>query len=188
MVNDNFLPPLICRHLIPVFASETEALTPSAHSRLPSSSYSTLLMIAIRCLHGPRTAYPTISAPLPPLSPPVRRLCPCVKCPASRLSPSFVGAAPTMLSMMAASAGKRFSDKTQYRLEKHVGQQWREHASLPETLPHVEIIRALYIIQLHACLHAVVGLADGGEHSRWHAKRNKDIPQKGLVDGVICFG
>ena len=31
-------------------------------------------------------------------------------------------------------------------------------------------------------------LADDGEHSRWHAKASKDIPQKGSVDGVVCFG
>ena len=36
-------------------------------------------------------------------------------------------------------------------------------------------------------LHAVVELADNGEHSRWHAKTSKDIPQKGSVDGVVCF-
>ena len=59
---------------------------------------------------------------------------------------------------------------------------------MPETLPHVELIRALSIIQPHACSHAVVELVDDGEHSRWHAKTSKDIPQKGSVDGVICFG
>ena len=32
------------------------------------------------------------------------------------------------------------------------------------------------------------GLADDGEHSRWHAKTIKDIPQKASVDGVVCFG
>ena len=37
-------------------------------------------------------------------------------------------------------------------------------------------------------LHAVMEFADGREHSRWHAKTSKDIPQKGSVDGVICFG
>ena len=58
---------------------------------------------------------------------------------------------------------------------------------MPETLPHVELIRVLSIIQPHACLHAVVELADDGEHSRWHAKTSNDIPQKGSVDGVICF-
>ena len=59
---------------------------------------------------------------------------------------------------------------------------------MPETLPHVELIRALSIIQRHACLRAVVELADDGEHSRWHAKTSKDTPQKGSVDGVIYFG
>ena len=58
---------------------------------------------------------------------------------------------------------------------------------MPETLPHVELIRALSIITPHACLHAVVELADDGEHSRWHAKTSKDVPQKGSVDGVIRF-
>ena len=72
-----------------------------------------------------------------------------------------------------------FPGHTQYRREKHVEQQWRDHASLPETLPHVELIRALSIIQPHACLHAVVELASDGEHSRWHAKTSKDIPHKG---------
>ena len=59
---------------------------------------------------------------------------------------------------------------------------------MPETLPHVELIRALSIIQPHACLHTAVELADDGEHPRWHAKTSKDIPQKGSVDGVACFG
>ena len=68
---------------------------------------------------------------------------------------------------------------------KNMSQQWRENASLPETLPHVELIQALSIIQLHACLHAVVELADDGEHSRWDAKTSKDTPQKGSVGGVI---
>ena len=82
-----------------------------------------------------------------------------------------------------------FLGHAQYRREKHDEQQWREHAPLPETLHHVELIRALSnIIQPHACLHVVVKLADDGEHSRWHAKTSKDIPQKGLVDGLICFG
>ena len=31
---------------------------------------------------------------------------------------------------------------------------------MPETLPHVELIRTLSIIQPHACLHAVVEIAD----------------------------
>ena len=59
---------------------------------------------------------------------------------------------------------------------------------MPETLRHVELIRALSIIQPHACLHTVVELADDGDHSRWHAKTSKDIPQKASVDGVVCFG
>ena len=59
---------------------------------------------------------------------------------------------------------------------------------MSETLPHVELFRALSVIQPHACLHAVVELADDGERSRWHAKTSKDIPQNGSVHGVICFG
>ena len=31
-------------------------------------------------------------------------------------------------------------------------------------------------------------LADDGDRSRWHAKTSEDIPQKGSVDGVVCFG
>ena len=92
-----------------------------------------------------------------------------------------------MLSVMAASA-RAFLGHTHYRRGKHVEQQWREHASLPETFPHVELIRALSIIQPHVCLHTVVELADEGEHSRWHAKTSKDIPQKGSADGVVCIG
>ena len=93
-----------------------------------------------------------------------------------------------MLSVIAASATKRFVGHTQYRREKNVEQQWREHASLPKTLLHVELIRALSTIQQHECLHVVVKLADGGKYSRWHDKTSKDIPQKGWVDEVICFG
>ena len=71
--------------------------------------------------------------------------------------------------------------------EKHVEHQWREHASLPETLPYVELVRVLSIIQLHACLYGVVELGDDGELSRGYAKTSKDMPQKGSVDGVLRF-
>ena len=72
-----------------------------------------------------------------------------------------------MLSVMAASTRKRFSATRSTAAKNRLNtNQWREHASLPETLPHVELIRALYIIRPHACLHAVVELADDGEHSR----------------------
>ena len=30
--------------------------------------------------------------------------------------------------------------------------------------------------------------ADDGENFWWHAKTSKDIPQKGSVDRVVCFG
>eukprot|EP00904_Undaria_pinnatifida_P013748 jgi/Undpi1/9503/HiC_scaffold_27.g11959.m1 len=60
-------------------------------------------------------------------------------------------------------------------------------ASTHPCLRPCELIRALSIIQPHACLHTVVELADDGEHYRWHAKTSKDIPQKGSVDGAICF-
>ena len=49
-------------------------------------------------------------------------------------------------------------------------------------------MRALSVIPPHLCLHAVLKLADNIEHSWWHAKTSKDIPLKGSVDGVICFG
>ena len=78
--------------------------------------------------------------------------------------------------------------RTQYRREKHVEPQWRKHASFAETLSHVELMRALSIIQPHACLYSVVELADNGGDSRWHAKTSKGIPQECSVDRVICFG
>ena len=56
------------------------------------------------------------------------------------------------------------------------------------TLLHVELIRALAIIQPHVCPHAVVELTDDGEHSRWYAKASQDSPQESAVDGVIGFG
>ena len=71
-----------------------------------------------------------------------------------------------MLSLMAASARKRFSATRSTAVKN------RLHMPLPKTLPHVEHIRALPIIQPHACLHAVVEFADDGENSRWHAKTN----------------
>ena len=37
-------------------------------------------------------------------------------------------------------------------------------------------------------MHTVVEFAVDGEHSSWHAKASKDIPQNGSVDGVVCFG
>ena len=89
-----------------------------------------------------------------------------------------------MLFVMTASARKRFSATRSTTVKNMLNSS----ASLPETLPHVELIRALSIIPPHACSHAVVDLADDGEYSRWHAKASKDIPQKGSVDGVVCFG
>ena len=88
---------------------------------------------------------------------------------------------------MASSAEEAFHGHTQDRREKHVKNQWREHASLPETLPYVELVQVLSIIQLHACLYGVVELGDYDELSRRHAKTSKDMPQKGSVDGVIRF-
>ena len=112
---------------------------------------------------------------------------------------SFYRWSCTMLYMMVASARKFFSATRSTRREERVAQLWREHTPLPKTLPHVELTRALPIIQPHACLHAcmpswniaclhaVVELADDGELSRWHAKTNKLSQPKGSVDGIICF-
>ena len=46
----------------------------------------------------------------------------------------------------------------QYRCKKHVEEQWRENASLPEALPHVNFFSTLSIFESHACLNAVVDL------------------------------
>ena len=59
---------------------------------------------------------------------------------------------------------------------------------MPKTLLHVERIRALAIIQPHACPHAIVELANDGEHSRWNAKVSQDSPQESAIDGVVGFG
>ena len=59
---------------------------------------------------------------------------------------------------------------------------------MPKTLLQVEHIRALATIQPHACPHAVVDLANDGEHSRWNAKASQDSPQERAIDGVIGFG
>ena len=73
---------------------------------------------------------------------------------------------------------EEFLGHTQCRRENHVEQQWRKHAPLPETSPHVELIPGLSIIQPHACLYAVVELADDGERSRWYTQTSKDIPHR----------
>ena len=88
---------------------------------------------------------------------------------------------------MALSAEEEFHGHTLDRREKHVKHQWREHASLPETLPYIELVQVLSIIQLHACLYGVVELGDDDELPRWHAKTSKDMPQKGSVDGLLRF-
>ena len=75
-----------------------------------------------------------------------------------------------------------------YLRGKHVKQKWREHASLPETFANVERIREIPVNQPHACLHAAVEFADVGELSRGHTRTSNEIPQKGSVDRVICFG
>ena len=62
-----------------------------------------------------------------------------------------------MLSVMAASARKRFS------------------ATRSTALHHPTA----------GTLDTVVELADDGEHSRWHAQRSKDMLQKGSVNGVF---
>ena len=83
-----------------------------------------------------------------------------------------------MLSMMTASAVKHFSTTRSTAVKKNVEQQWRERTPLPKTLLYIEHIRALAIIQPHACPHAVVELANDGEHSRCNAKASQDSPQE----------
>ena len=81
-------------------------------------------------------------------------------------------------------SGEAFIRHAQCRCEKLVEQQWREHTPLPTTLLHVEHIRALATIQRHAYPHAVMELADDGEHSRWNAKASQDSSQESMIDGV----
>ena len=86
-----------------------------------------------------------------------------------------------MLSMMIASAVKRFS-ATQSTAVKKMLNSSGASTPLPKTLLHVEHIRALAIIQPHACPHAVVELADDGEHSQWNTKASQDSPQESVID------
>ena len=96
-----------------------------------------------------------------------------------------------MLSMMIASAVKRFS-ATQSPAAKKMLNSSGASTPLPKTLLHVEHIRALAIIQPHACPHAVVELVNDGKHSRRNAKASQDCPQEVLnsdtpgLAGKIC--
>ena len=89
---------------------------------------------------------------------------------------------------MAASARKRFSATRSTAVKNMLNSSGASTHPCLRPCPTSNFIRALSIIQPHACLHAVAELADDGEHSRWYAKTSKDIPQKGSVDGVICVG
>ena len=82
-----------------------------------------------------------------------------------------------------------FLGHTQYRCEKRVEQQWREHTPLPKILLHIERIpTSTPITRPHACSHAVVELMNDGKHSRRYAKASKGSPQKDSADGPMCFG
>ena len=91
-----------------------------------------------------------------------------------------------MLSVMAASARKRFSTARSTAVKNVLNSSGASTHSCRRPCS-VNFFLAPSITQPHACLHTLVELADDGEHSRWHAKTSKDIPQKGSVDGVICF-
>ena len=94
-----------------------------------------------------------------------------------------------MLSMITASARKRFSGTRSTDVNKLFMQQWHEHTLFPKTLPHVTLLQALPIIQPHTYLHAVVELVGGSERSWWHTETSTDSPQKGSVgDRVIFLG
>ena len=84
-----------------------------------------------------------------------------------------------MFPVMAASARKRFS-ATRSTHVRTCWQQWGEPASFPETLPYVELIRALPIIQPQECLHAVVELADDGENNCIARQNEQGHPIEGF--------
>ena len=56
-----------------------------------------------------------------------------------------------MVSMMTASAVKRFSAARSTAVNKNLEQQWRDHTLLPTTLLHTKHIRSLAITQPPAC-------------------------------------
>ena len=137
---------MVKSHFPPAFGLQAHDLaqTPSTQSRSPSSSSPALLIIVIRCPHRQRTAYPTASARPPPTSASVRRRCLWVKNPSSPLALILLELHHVVRD--GCISEEAFVGHTQYRSENHVEQQWNEHPSLPETLPHVERFRTLSII------------------------------------------
>ena len=75
----------------------------------------------------------------------------------------------------------------QYRRQQRLEQQGRDHASLHETMQHVQLIRALAIIELRACAHAVVKLADDGQHFQGHANRGRTSHRGVQSTGSYAF-
>ena len=101
-------------------------------------------------------------------------------------SPSSFRWSCTVLSVMAASARKRFSATRSIAAKNTLNSSGTSTHPCLRPCPTPKLSEHS-IIQPHACLHAVVELADDGNHSRLHAKTSKDIPQKGSVDGDICL-
>ena len=168
-------PPFICKHMISVFASDN--VSPNAALAV------TITVIVFSGRSGGRDTMPASSAYSIPDSVWVASpfLCPSTF-PVRALPLLFP---PFLLSSELHHAvhddcisGEAFLRHAQHRGEKNVEHPWREHTSSPKTLLHIERIRALAINQSHACPHAVVQLADDGEHSRWNAEASQGSPRE----------
>ena len=181
---EGHLPPYIfsyfpCRHVMSALASET--VSPNAEHAVTI----TVILYSPPCDCDKMTASSAYSIP--------HNLC-ASSSPSSSFPPrpstlparGLLFLCPFSFFLVAVTCCPwRPHQRAQYRREKHDEQQWGDHTPSPKTLPHVDLIQALPVIQSHACLNAIVELADDGEHSRWHVNSSKDSPQKESVDGVI---
>ena len=93
-----------------------------------------------------------------------------------------------MLSVMAASARKRFSATRSTAVKNMLNSSGASTHCCPRPCPTSNLSEhSPSSNRTHACMPSWHWRMTG-EHSRWHAKTSKNIPQKGSVDGVICFG
>ena len=156
MVNETFPQPLVCRHVISVFASKTMSLNAEHAVTITVVILSSLsdcrdTMLASSACSIPHNILICTSSSFPP-----------------RPSTLRVGEVPFFSPFLllllelyrvvrdGCISEEAFLGHTYYRCGKHVEQQWREHAPLPETLPHVERIPTLSITQrMLACRRGI---------------------------------
>ena len=90
---------------------------------------------------------------------------------------------------MPLSALKRVAGHAYKRREKDVEQERCEHAPLTKSLFRSKPPRSHnFVVESHACSHAIVELTNDRDRIMWHAKTGEYCPEEGSINEVVRFG